>query len=132
MKLYNLKKNICIYFWGSEAYYNIIKSPCKNVVFYNNYHNGDIHYSREFIKFFINNIHSKNYYYIHPNDPRILLDVKRLTIKTPIEIVEKWEKLELNTYKKDKETNILRYTDTLYINTWIGKINWKGRKKYKN
>ncbi|MAW75278.1 MAG: hypothetical protein CMG09_05060 [Candidatus Marinimicrobia bacterium] len=120
MKLYNFLKSIYIYFFGSIAFYNAHKMSCKNIVFYNNYHNGDIHYSREFIKHIINCLPNKTYYYIHHNSKRILLDIESLTFKIPDLIIKKWKKNKLDTYKMDINTNLLRSKDTLFINTWIG------------
>ena len=76
----------------------------ENVYFFNNYHNGDVFYSKEFIKDIINKI-GKNHYYIHSNDFSILKDVNIDQIRKP-------------TPKND--ISVIQIGDDLYINTWVG------------
>ena len=46
----------------------------KTIIFYNTFHNGDIHVSREFIKDIMNKIETTFYYY-HNGGPRLLFDI---------------------------------------------------------
>ena len=75
-----------------------------NIYFYNNFHNGDVFYSREFVRDIMNKINSK-YYYIHSNDFSILKDF-------PIE--------QINITSPDNNSFITIKDNDLFINTWIG------------
>lgn len=74
------------------------------IYFYNNFHNGDVFYSKEFARDIKNKIGSEHYY-IHGNDFSILKDfeIPQIRLNTPHQ--------NLSISKKDNE---------LYINTWIG------------
>lgn len=76
----------------------------ENVYFFNNYHNGDVFYSIEFIKDIKNEI-GKNHYYIHNNDFSILknIDIEQIRKTTP-----------------KNDISVLQIENDLYINTWIG------------
>lgn len=76
----------------------------ENVYFFNNYHNGDVFYSKEFVKDIKSKI-GKNHYYIHNNDFSILKDMDIEQIKKP-------------TPKND--ISVLQIENDIYINTWIG------------
>jgi hypothetical protein len=76
----------------------------ENVYFFNNYHNGDVFYSKEFIKDIKSKI-GKNHYYIHSNDFSILKDIDIEQIRKP-------------TPKND--VSVIQIGDDLYINTWVG------------
>ena len=54
----------------------------ENLVFYNHWQNGDIHVSREFVKFFTESIDAKNYYYLHHKSEELLKDIPKLQIKS--------------------------------------------------
>jgi hypothetical protein len=77
----------------------------KNIFFYNYWHNGDIHSSREFVKDIMNKI-SANYYYYHNNSEK-LLDIN----------------IQINKYLNPEkpDNNKLFYTidNDIYINTWF-------------
>lgn len=75
-----------------------------DIYFYNNYHNGDVFYSKEFVKD-IKNKTGKTHFYIHNNNPVILkdVDIKQIQAPTPSNIS--------TVSKKDND---------VYINTWIG------------
>lgn len=84
------------------------------VVFYNNYHNGDIHYSKEFIKDIMKKYKAKNYSYYfdleHVCDKNIIKDCNiKYESKIPENILQE-EQLTIND-------------DTIYINTWVGQKN---------
>jgi len=74
------------------------------LIFYNNYHNGDIHLSRNFVKDIIKKTNYDKYSYIHNNSSTILKDINNLTyIKASKELYDR----------------VLIYNDTdhTYINT---------------
>lgn len=79
------------------------------IYFYNNYHNGDVFYSKEFVRDIKNKI-GNSHYYIHNNDFFILkdFDIKQIRAVTPDN--------SLSLSKKDNE---------LYINTWVGQSGAK-------
>lgn len=76
----------------------------ENVYFYNNYHNGDVFYSKEFVKDIKSKI-GKNHYYIHNNDFSILKDIDIEQIRKPT---------------PKNEISVLQIENDIYINTWIG------------
>src|SRR5574344_1404999 len=76
----------------------------ENVYFFNNYHNGDVFYSKEFVKEIKSKI-GKNHYYIHNNDFSILKDMNI-------------EQIKKSTPKND--ISVLQIENDIYINTWIG------------
>ena len=83
------------------------------IYFYNQCNNGDLFYSREFIKDIQNKI-GDSHYYIQKNDPSIFkdIDIELINIKSLDVIPDE----SLVLFKKD---------DDLYINTWIGQ--WMNR-----
>ena len=89
----------------------------KTIIFYNTFHNGDIHVSREFIKDIMNKIETTFYYY-HNGGPRLLFDID-IQYKTFSE--GKYEFTNLKIINEDNN-NIL-------INTWYN-VNFDGFKKY--
>lgn len=74
------------------------------IIFYNNFHNGDIHYSREFVKDIMSKINAE-YFYSHKNKPNVLKDIQNL--------------IHINLNLNDSD-QIIDKGDTIYINTWIG------------
>ena len=80
-----------------------------NIYFFNNFHNGDVFYSKEFARDIKNQL-GKSHYYIHYNDQSILkdFDIEQIRKITP--------KNELSLAIKDND---------LYINTWIGQAGGK-------
>lgn len=89
----------------------------KNVIFYNHYHNGDVHLSREMVRQIIKAKPDLNYSYSHRNDKGLLLD---LGIKHDPQFV--------NTIKPKPPSKIIG--DTAHINTWYGTDNRKYLIKY--
>ena len=51
------------------------------IAFYNAYHNGDIHVSRQFVKYVIEHVPAESYTYFHRNSERLLLDIPELTAR---------------------------------------------------
>jgi hypothetical protein len=88
------------------------KLNVNNLYFYNNFHNGDVHYSQEFVKDISSQIQYNNCYYLHNNNKKLLRHIPYL--------------------KQSKITDSCRSQDhfywienDLYINTWIGCEHFK-------
>lgn len=79
------------------------------IIFYNHFGAGDIYESREFVKAWMRLIPSREYFYSHGKNPRILLDIPELQFKAPTVHMDAkkgaWDDLNGN----------------LYVNTWIGR-----------
>lgn len=71
----------------------------KKLLFFNDWHNGDIHMSREYVKDLVSIFKPEETYYYHINNPTILKDLERI-----------------------KHTNIKNIQPNLVINTWIGQF----------
>tara|TARA_E500000331_G_C17235397_1_gene704541 strand:+ start:1074 stop:1955 length:882 start_codon:yes stop_codon:yes gene_type:complete len=82
----------------------------ENLVFYNHWQNGDIHVSREFIKFFVNSIQAKNYIYLNHKSPELLKDIPQIQVK----------KDGLMYLDNDSPFMWNLHTRTLCLNTWYG------------
>lgn len=80
----------------------------KKVVFYNHFGAGDIFESREFVKEVCQIIPAEEYFYAHPKNPRMLVDIEYLK-HTPVTDIMK----PTRAFTKDRSE--------LYINTWIGR-----------
>ena len=48
------------------------------LIFYNNFHNGDIHFTREFIKDIIKKTSFDEYYFLHKRSSKLLMDIPNL------------------------------------------------------
>lgn len=79
----------------------------KRLIFYNNWHNGDLHNSREFVKDIINKTRFDEYYYIHNRPPKILKDIPKIIYHFPNELC-------------DNNKIIFTIENDTYINTWLG------------
>lgn len=87
-----------------------------NVYFHNNFHNGDVHLSKGFIKAYQKIIGHKNFYYIHNCNKKITADLEP-DIKT------------VNANIQNLQDKLIYCeNENLFINTWIGTEN----KKYLN
>ncbi len=87
----------------------MILDNIKNIVFFNHFHNGDVHVSRGFLKFIIDKFPQFNYFYTHKNDSNLTKDLNLTFLPNDIKnntIIQE----ELMSYKK--------VDDTIYINTW--------------
>lgn len=98
---------------GEIIFKNGLYEDNGDLYFYNQFHNGDIHYSREFVKDIIKKTKFKNYYYAHCNKTGILKDILEL----------KEIKFELNNELQTLDY-FIKNGDT-YINTWIGQSKFK-------
>lgn len=78
--------------------------------FYNNYNNGDVHFSRKLI-FLIKELYPNcEYNFLHKNKKPILKDLEFLKEKD----------LDQNCHQHE---SVIFYNDCLYINTWYGQNN---------
>jgi len=84
----------------------------RNIYFYNHYHNGDIHLSRNIIKHILKNIKFKNAYYISNSKKELFLDMEVIP-------------LDIKNFNLNQNLDILFNQEDLYINTWIGQSNRK-------
>lgn len=91
------------------------------IIFYNHYHNGDIHFSREFIKDIMKKYKAKKYSYwfdtSHVSSEDIIKDCEIEIINTlPSDIseIEKFHKIK----------------NKFYINTWVGRNKYELVNKY--
>lgn len=75
----------------------------KKIIFFNNFHNGDLFICKSFVKFIMNNFPAE-YFYIHGRHPSILQDIKLNVISGNINLPDK----------------LLEINDEIYINSWIG------------
>jgi hypothetical protein len=81
----------------------------KKVVFFNFYHNGDLHVSRSLVSEVAKQCYQKDIVceYFHQNNPDILIDVP-------------YVKYTANNYGLHNITQSYVKDDTLYLNTWYG------------
>ncbi len=77
------------------------------LLFYNNWHNGDLHFTRQFIKDIMNKTKCDEYFYMHVNSENIFNDIPGLKIIKP------------NEYCINENVQ-LQVNNDIYINTWIG------------
>lgn len=83
-----------------------------HIIFFNHYHNGDIHASRGIIKQIINTVTKKNintsFSYSHRNPSNLLIDIDNLN----------YDPQAINNVKD--YDNLLNINNIIYINTWYG------------
>lgn len=95
----------------------------KKIVFFNYYHNGDIHVSRGFVRQIMNKIHeidsTVQFAYGHRNDPALLSDIPNLV----------FDPVALSVVKND-HANLLIVGDTIYVNTWYAQQHFKYMNRY--
>jgi len=88
------------------------------IYFYNNFHNGDIHYSRTFVKDIMNKLGDNDYCYLHNCDPSILKDIKKLKHNNSFISFDNWNLI--SDYPIKHNSQIIRTDDNFFINTWVG------------
>ena len=81
-----------------------------NIYFYNAWHNGDLHVSRTFVRYMMENIKADNYFYMHNNAPKILQDILEL------------RQAPYSLNRQNKDGYFSRGND-IYINTWYCSYN---------
>jgi hypothetical protein len=85
-----------------------------NIFFYNAWHNGDLHVSRTFIRYILENIKADSYNYLHSNSTKILQDIVNLNqLPFKNEIID-----------KNSQDGYLKKNQNYYINTWYGSYNF--------
>ena len=78
----------------------------KKIIFHNNFHNGDIHVSRNFIRDIIKKSPNYEYYYYHTNSNRLLNDLVKINFIK-------------GKYKNDNDEPLIQnINDDILINTW--------------
>jgi len=89
----------------------------KKIIFFNPYHNGDIHFSREFVKTLIRILPAKEYVYQHNNPHDLISDITELRFEKYEDLGTKHPKGHHMYY--ELKNNILKF------NTWaaVGKFN---------
>lgn len=87
------------------------------ITFFNHFHNGDLHISREFVRKIMQRVHSINsditFSYAHNNDPCLLSDIPNLAY-------ENLNSLGLNQFE-----NLTVRGETVFINTWYAQQNYR-------
>lgn len=87
------------------------------VVFFNHWHNGDVHVSRTFVRKIMEKLSSLDpqitFSYSHKNDPGLLKDIPNLVFDPN------------GVHQIGMHDNTVKRGDTLYINTWYAQQNYK-------
>ena len=87
------------------------------ITFFNHFHNGDLHISREFVRKIMQRAQSINpnitFSYAHTNDPGLLSDIPNLAY-------ENLNSLGLNQFE-----NLTNRSGTVFINTWYAQQNYR-------
>ena len=93
--------------------------------FFNYFHNGDIHVSRELVKIIMNKVkqidHKAEFSYAHVNDPCLLADIDGL---------EYVDLKSLKHLKIDQYDNLIEREGITYINTWFAQQHHKYMSTY--
>lgn len=95
----------------------------KRVVFFNYYHNGDIHVSRRLVYHVMNRVRqidpTTQFAYGHQNSPDLLLDIDGLS----------FDPLALSVVRND-HAGIVVSGDTIYFNTWYAQQHFRYMNRY--
>lgn len=95
----------------------------KNIIFFNHFHNGDIHVSRGIISKIIERVNKQypeiSFSYSHPNASDLLADIPNL----------KFDPSGINIIKNPHD-NFVIIRDTVYINTWYAQQQYKYMNQY--
>ena len=92
------------------------------IYFYNTFHNGDVHYSRSFVRDIMNKLGNNDYCYLHNNNPSILKDFPDLKHDNSFISFDNWDLV--SKYPISYFGQIIKNDDNLFINTWIGQQGW--------
>lgn len=76
------------------------------IVFFNHYHRGDLHTSKEFVRQVVNELKDFEFGYLHNNPSKLLSDLNIKTLGNPMHL--------------ERANAVYKDGDTLYINTWVG------------
>lgn len=89
-------------------------------VFFNHFHNGDLHISREIVKLIIQKVQqidsNSSFSYAHVNDKGLLSDIPNLSFE--------------GHPNCDQYSNLVRMGDSIYINTWYAQQQRKYMNQY--
>jgi len=77
----------------------------RRIHFFNGFHNGDVHVSREFVKWIIKNVPAEEYLYSHNYSHKLIMDVEGLKFNNFVPLSRK------SPWHED--------SDILYVNTWF-------------
>ncbi len=95
----------------------------KRIVFFNYYHNGDIHVSRGFVRRIIEKVHqldpSVAFFYTHKNSPELLKDIPGL----------QFDPQAIYQIGND-HANLINTGETVYINTWYAQQHFRYMNRY--
>ena len=80
----------------------------RRIHFFNGWHNGDVHVSREFVKWIIKNVPAEEYVYSHKHSPKLIMDIPELSFD--------------NIIPQQSTSDWVVDGDVLYINTWFRTI----------
>lgn len=87
------------------------------ITFFNHFHNGDLHISREFIRKIIERVRLSNpnmlFSYAHSNDPCLLSDIPGLVYEN------------INTLGLTQFENLTNRNGTIFINTWYAQQHYR-------
>lgn len=87
----------------------------KRLIFYNYYGNGDVHYSREFVKDIMKKIPADSYEYYHRHNPSILKDINNLkSLNGDVNLIS--DAVKINTWIGQNGAKYLKYNCSLYSN----------------
>jgi len=86
----------------------------KKLIFFNNLHNGDIHYTRSFIIDIMKKTNFDEYVFNHMNSINLLKDIKNLSYMPYV----------VNNRYNDN-TQVIESVNNTIINTWVGQQNAK-------
>ena len=93
------------------------------VIFFNHFHNGDIHVSRGIIRLIIDKIktmhNNATFYYSHRNHSGLLKDIPQLLFDASL----------INNIKNE-HINLYQYGNDIYINTWYAQQHFKHMNNY--
>lgn len=99
-----------------------------HVVFFNFYHNGDLHASRGLVRATMKKLGSEHTFsYWHRNDPSLLLDIEGLQHAT---LIGNDRFTGLNEHSNNIRSGIPNETETVYINTWYNNQHGKYMNRY--
>jgi hypothetical protein len=95
----------------------------KKVVFFNYFHNGDIHASRGLVRQIIDKVNqmdpSISFSHAHRNSSNLLEDISNLTFES-----------HLLGQSGNEHSNLHRVGDTVFFNTWYAQQNFKYMNRY--
>ena len=94
------------------------------IYFYNTFHNGDVHYSRTFVRDIMKKLGDNEYCYLHNNNPYIIKDIN-IKQDRAFNSFDNWRLI--SNYPINYVSRIIRNKD-LYINTWVGQEKWITKK----